>query len=111
MVHPTFEKRPQFDKFWIVSSCHRPIDLNRRFMKNSINIQDVERIKGDNMQILRDVYKDGAWSAPDMILKLADEEQNNDENQEKKSFQTPNRLGLPDVLFSFSGWSPKLLII
>jgi len=53
------------------------------------------------MQILRDVYKDGSWSAPDMILELADEEQNRDENQEKSSFSDTQqvRTGRCNLLF------------
>jgi len=53
------------------------------------------------MQILRDVYKDGSWSAPDMILELADEEQNRDENQRKRSFSDTQQEKATDQFFTF----------
>ena len=53
------------------------------------------------MQNLRDVYKDGSWSAPDMILELADEEQNRDENQRKRSFSDTQQEKATDQFFTF----------
>jgi len=46
-----------------------------------------------------------------MIIELADEEQNRGKIKESATFQTPNRRKLQDVLFCFSGGSPKLLKI
>lgn len=46
--------------------------------------------------------------SPDMILELADEEQNRRKIKKRAAFQTRNRLGLPDVSFCFSAESPAL---
>lgn len=39
------------------------------------------------MQISKDVYKDRSWSAPEMILELADEEQKRGENRKEQLFR------------------------
>jgi len=52
------------------------------------------------MQILRDVYKDGSWSAPDIIFELEDEE-NRGDSQRKSNFSDTLqvRTGRCNLLF------------